>query len=1028
MAEHAAVELSEVKADLVDIEAAKNSVDASGAKTCDIFEHKLTHEQLATTLETSLDGGLTEAEALIRHERDGPNSLTPVEGVWWFWKAVAHVAGGFSLLLWAGSVMCFAVYGVHGAVADLTLGIVLAVVVTATGIFSYYQEVKSDNVLASLLEMAPDTCYVKRDGEWKHTNATVLVKGDVVKLENGKKVPADVIVLMSHGVKVDNSSLTGESEPIKRITECTDADRPTSSKNVAFYGTNIVEGAGLGVVVRIGDHTTMGKIAASVQLTEKPEALMKAEIERFVHIITFIALTIGLIFFIFAATSGYKILDAIVFTIGIIVANVPEGLLATVTVALTITAERMAEKKVLVKSTLIVETLGSITCIASDKTGTLTQNRMSVRNAIYPDGTVRVTQHPRRRSIKEEPVPLKMSAEDEPFRPYYTRLIEIAAICNHANFDERNVDILQRTTDGDASESALLKFAHSNANSDEIRKTYDEVACVSFNSTNKFMVTIHTIKDSSDYRVCIKGAPERVMGRCSSYTDTKNGKVNQLTPEIRDAIVESNTKLAKNGERVLAFGQQIIKGFPAGFEFETENIDKCNFPMDGFEFAGMLSLEDPPREQVPAAVQSCHEASITVIMVTGDHPLTGRSIAAQIGILSEADGGQNTPIYDTKADPAVRNDESKTGVVVIGDQLAELGDADWDYILTRKGIVFARTLPTQKQDIVERLQNPDGLDHVVSVTGDGVNDSPALKAARVGIAMGSGSEVAKEAADLILLDDDFSSIVKGIEEGRLIFSNLKKSIAYTLTSNIPEIIPFLAQIVFKMPLGMTTIMILCVDLGTDILPAISFAYETSESDIMRIPPRDRHNDKLVTGTLISFSYLQIGIIQAMCAFTVFFENLKRAGYTTDFILNGKAGFDWSNDEATMCFENSKVVGGCATFAERSFHLREAQTAFLASIVMCQIGCGLACKTRLASTLTHGMHNMVFNCGVLQESSLIVILVYVPFIQSAFNTENLGIEDWLVALPFSIFLFAYDECRKLWMRSNPNHWFKEWLYY
>ena len=545
------------------------------------------------------------------------------------------------------------------------------------------------------------------------------------------------------------------------------------------------------------------------------------------------------------------------------------------------------------------------------------------------------------------------------------------------------------------------------------------------------MVTIHKIKNSKDYRLCIKGAPERVMSRCSTYTDTKNGQIGQLNDAVKAEIVESNTKLAKNGERVLAFGEQILKDFPEDFQFETEDITKCNFPMDGFKFCGMLSLEDPPREQVPGAVRACHEASITVIMVTGDHPLTGRSIAAQIGILSEADGGQNAPIYDVALSKTERNDESKSGVVVTGDILKDLDEDDWNYVLSRKGIVFARTLPTQKQDIVDRLQadkDKGGLDHVVAVTGDGVNDSPALKSARVGIAMGSGSEVAKEASDLILLDDDFSSIVKGIEEGRLIFANLKKSIAYTLTSNIPEIIPFLAQIVIKLPLGMTTIMILCIDLGTDILPAISFAYEESESDIMSIPPRDRHNDKLVTGTLISFSYLQIGIIQAMCAFTVFFQSLARQGFSNDFILTGASGFEWGKESSSMCFKNDKVVGGCADYKYRTFALKKAQSAFLASIVMCQIGCGLACKTRLSSILKHGVSNPVFNCGLVQETTLILLLVYVPFLNTAFNTEPIDAEDWLIALPFSIFLLCYDEGRKWWLRENPDHWFYKWLYY
>jgi sodium/potassium-transporting ATPase subunit alpha len=546
------------------------------------------------------------------------------------------------------------------------------------------------------------------------------------------------------------------------------------------------------------------------------------------------------------------------------------------------------------------------------------------------------------------------------------------------------------------------------------------------------MITIHRIENSSDYRMVIKGAPERVLTRCNTYTDTTDGKVKPFSKEVQDAVTASNVKLAMNGERVLGFGEQILKGLPADFEFETEDINNTNFPMDGFKFVGMLSLEDPPREAVPAAVASCHEASITVIMVTGDHPLTGRSIAAQIGILSEADGGQNAPIYDLTASKEVRNNETNTGVVVTGDQLSSLDEDDWQYILSRKGIVFARTLPTQKQDIVQRLQDPEGLDHVVAVTGDGVNDSPALKAALVGIAMGSGSEVAKEASDLILLNDDFSSIVKGIEEGRLIFNNLKKSIAYTLTSNIPEIIPFLAQIILKCPLGMTTIMILCIDLGTDILPAISFAYEPAESDIMKIPPRNRHEDKLVTGTLISFSYLQIGIIQAMCAFTCFFTVLNRHGFSDKFILSGRLGFEWGDKDSKACFtcdsKDPGVVNGCAGYDYRIFALRQAQSAFLASIVCCQIGCGLACKTRLESLFNHGMSNFVFKMGLVQEVSLIFMLVYIPGLQFAFKTEGILFVDWVVAIPFAIFLFGYDEARKWHMRTYPDHDLRKWLYY
>jgi sodium/potassium-transporting ATPase subunit alpha len=483
---------------------------------------------------------------------------------------------------------------------------------------------------------------------------------------------------------------------------------------------------------------------------------------------------------------------------------------------------------------------------------------------------------------------------------------------------------------------------------------------------------------------------------------------------------------------------------PKDFQFETEDISNLNFDIDHMEFVGMISLEDPPRVEVPAAIASCHEAGIRVIMVTGDHPLTARSIASQIGIITEKDGGKNAPIWNKDSAPEVRRDPSLTGVVVTGSDLDSLEEEDWNYILSRNGIVFSRTLPTQKQDIVAKLQL---LDEVVAVTGDGVNDSPALKKADVGIAMGSGSDIAKEAADLILMDDNFASIVQGIEEGRLIFSNLKKSIAYTLTSNIPEILPFLANIALQLPLGLTTIMILCIDLGTDILPAISFAYEKSESDIMKVKPRDRHTDKLVTFSLISWSYIQIGIIQAIAAFTAFFFVFNLKGFSTNFILsqefrNEQMGTNWATStDPDLCFycndadsgpldPNGGDYGGkyCADKDYREDTLARAQTAYLAGIICTQIGCGIACKTRLNSIITQGFSNLVFNYGVVQEIVFIVLLVYVDPFHTAFGTEDLGGLEWVIPIPFAVSIIFYDEIRKCIFRMWPESDFKKWMYF
>jgi len=1034
------VELGEIKhathhVDKEHMPKTKEEIEEEAANRCVITEHELSIPELAEKMKTNIEKGLNSDEAMARFldPEIGPNELTRPPETWWLWKALAHVAGGFALLLWAGGVLCFIVYGLDGSVPDLTLGIVLCVVVTATGIFSYYQEVASEATLASFMEQVPPTAKCLRDGHLKEVPAREVTIGDVVKMESGERIPADVVIISSQGMKVDNSSLTGESEPLKRVPECTDP-MPTRTKNVAFFGTSVAEGTAMGVVVKIGDDTTMGEIARGVLDTKKKDPLMKIEIERFVVIISVIAMSIGVTFFACGMAMGYSLKRALIFTIGIIVANVPEGLLATLTVAMTITAKRMFDVNVHVKSTLIVETLGSVTCIASDKTGTLTQNTMKVVNAILPDGTVRHQTHAKRKSIRssEDPEPIKLDEAGTMYQPHAEALIATAGLCNHVNFveEDRVKNILERRCEGgNASENALLKFSHSNGNTDVIRKEYPEIAAVAFNSTNKFMVTIHKTPTAGTFRLILKGAPERVMDRCSTVMDPKSNNEIKFDDKLREAADKSNRDLAMNGERVLAFAELILKGQKADRTWATEDLNEVDFPITGYKYLGMLALEDPHRPEVPQAVLDCHSASIRVVMVTGDHPLTARSIAHKINILKDEYGGNRAPIYDV--DDPKRMNEEVTGVVVTGDVLPKFTEEDWNYVLTRKGIVFARTLPTQKQDIVERLQVEDSFDEVVAVTGDGVNDSPALKSARVGIAMGSGAPVAQDAADLILKDDNFASIVKGVREGRLIFANLKKSIAYTLTSNIPEILPFLAQIVLRLPLGMTTIMILCVDLGTDILPAISFAYEHPEGNIMKIPPRNRQTEFLVTKQLISFSYLQIGIIQAFCSFTIFFESLNKSGFSTDMLLNDGLGFEWDDKDSNECFESSETdnANGCASHSERNFALRKAQTAYLASIVMCQIGCGIACKTRESSIFKHGFSNMVFNYGLIQETVLIVLLVYVPGLQYAFQTEDIDGVSWAVALPFAFGIWAYDEMRKAAIMSfEPGHWFREALFY
>jgi sodium/potassium-transporting ATPase subunit alpha len=1028
-----------------DIELAPVERELTAEEKFKITEHTLEQDALEAMMSTNVKTGLSTEEAAIRLERDGPNALTPPPRTPLWYKLLIHLVGGFSALLWVGSILCFIVFAIDASVENLILAIVLAVVVTLTGIFAFYQELKQEKVLNSFLKLAPSTCQCLRGGEWINLNAADCVKGDIVKIEGGRKIAADVVVIEAQGVKVNNSSLTGEAEPQKRSPGCSDAENAMRSRNVAFFGTDCESGIGMGVVVRIGDETAIGCIAQGTILQEKPATLMTQEIEHFIHIIAIIAVIIGVIFFfVYCIKNGFEnFLDGLILMIGLIVANVPEGLLATITVAQTITALHMAEKNVLVKDVEMVETLGSINVIASDKTGTLTQNRMTVRHAIYDTKNVKPVAHGRENSTvdatrsetTEKPVYgaevdgfqtgihpankatgrlVKTPGDFEKLAPAVQGLVLAAGLCNHATFIERDVPILKRSTNGDASESALLKFAHSHTDVDVLRTKTPELACVPFNSAHKWMATIHKNTSGKGYKLYVKGAPERVLEKCATW-----GSGSKITPAVAQEIKEANEEVADNGERVLAFAEATLD-LPDNFKFDTDDINALNFKVDKLNFLGLLSLEDPPRPEVPGAVALCHEAGIRVIMVTGDHPLTARSIAGQVGILRD---GINAPIYDLAN--ANRMDETKNSCVVEGKFVDQFSMADWKYVLSREDVVFARTLPYQKQIIVGKIQ--ELTNSVVAVTGDGVNDAPALKIANVGIAMGTGSEVAKDAADMILMDDNFASIVNGIEEGRLIFANLKKSIAYTLTSNIPEILPFLCQAALDMPLALEVIMILCIDLGTDMAPAIAFAYEKAESDIMKQPPRDREKDKLVTLSLISFSYLQIGAIQGFGAYTAFFESFKLDDFDADLIIGQE--HDWSENEGKgLCyFKNNN--GDCVQFDERKDILARAQTAFLATIVVCQIGCGIACKTRLNSIFSQGMKNMVQNYAILQEIVLIAMLVYIPGLQSGFGTLNFDFPLWFIGAPFAFFIVVYDEWRKYMIRTlGKDHWFTTYFYF
>jgi len=930
-------------------------------------EHKEDLEELLSRLDSHKENGLTKETVAKRLEMDGPNKLTPPATIPEWLKLVHTQTGFFALLLWAGAILCFVGYGLKNEQDNLYLGIVLSTVTTITGIFEYFQERKSSQLMESFKDMMPKNTLAIRDGVKSKVPAETLVVGDIVEIRAGDQIPADIRVIMcSEDMRVDHSSLTGEPDPLGRSPKFTDQN-PLETKNLCFFGTLCPRGMCKGVVVNTGDRTVMGRIAGLAAGTDNEQTPINKEILHFVTIVSGVAIFLGITFLIIGFALDTDPITNLVFMIGIIVANVPEGLLATVTVCLTLTAKRMSDKQVLVKNLEAVETLGSTTCICSDKTGTLTRNDMTVVNVVYDmriwDATDEVKEY---------------KADDDSF----FRLCRCGTICNTATFEPGsmldddnkpvafketvtlgmgNTDIrINWKTNGDASESAMIKFTQDKTNEFltaeakaacekvsgnsplqgilDVRAGYPIVGseekkwAIPFNSKNKYQVSVHIQENdpSKPLLLAMKGAPERIIDRCS--TMMQNGEIKPFGDEEKAAATKLNSVLAKQGQRVLGFCELVLDQDKYGPDFDF-NTDNPNFPLgtpdkifnemnvdevapedrpqevqkEGLCFLGFMALQDPPRAAVPDAVDKCKQAGIKVIMVTGDHPETAQAISKKVGIIwgdtKDDIEERNTAKGLKEGDDGWEDPDLAPAIVVPGWTFTHETPEDvWDDILDHGQVVFARTSPQQKLIIVENCKRRK---EIVAVTGDGVNDAPALKAANIGVAMGiMGSDVSKEAADMILMDDNFASIVNGVEEGRLIFDNLKKSIAYTLSSNIPEISPFLAFITIKVPLPLSTVLILCVDLGTDMVPAISMAWENPEADIMRRAPRDAEVDRLVTRKLVVFAYLEIGVIQCIAGFYAWMTILNDYGYPPH-TLPGLGAYDNWGKQVLYC----KLTGG-----------------------------------------------------------------------------------------------------------------------
>ena len=883
----------------------------------------------------STPAGLNTAEITERRAHYGPNEVRRRETTPLWKKYLRQLTNFFAVLLWVAATMAFVGEALSPGEGMFNLGIALVAVVLINGSFTFYQEFRAEKAIEALQRMLAFNAVVIREGVEREVPAPDLVPGDLLKLSEGDRVPADARLVESYELKVINAVLTGESDPLRRNAEPTDHDL-LFAENIVFSGTTVVSGSAKAVIFATGSATEFGRIADLTAEIHETLTPLQKEIAKFIKIISTIAILLGAIFFCTGLLIGNSFWAAFIFAIGIIVANVPEGLLPTVTLTLSIGSQRMARRNALIKSLNSVETLGSTTVICTDKTGTLTQNQMTVRE-LYANGTTyRVTGE----GYRPEGDILELDGTKLARIDSLSMLLEGSALCNDASLVQEGdaCSII-----GDPTEGALRVLAAKTLDMGQLEQVHRRIFQIPFDADRKRMsVVTRTEKGAIAY---VKGAPESIIERAVTIA-TGEGSV-PLGESERTLLLQQAQSMSDKALRVIAIGYREVA--------VRERYDMEELESD-LSFLGLVGMMDPPRMEVKDAIATCKTAGIKIIVITGDNPQTAMAIARATGIVAE-----DAPRPYT------------------GKELSDMDHEALMQVLADGACIFARTTPEHKMRIVTTLKD---MGEVVAVTGDGVNDAPALKAADIGVAMGiSGTDVAKEAADMILVDDNFASIVNAIEEGRAVFANIRKFISYILTSNIPEIVPFILYVLAGIPLPLTVLQILAVDLGTDLAPAIAIGAEPPEPGVMERPPRPRTERLLKAKTLLR-SYGFVGPLEAAAGIIAFLWVLQSGGWT---------GGDLPASDALY---------------------QRATTICLTSIIICQIANVFVVRSPRLSIFSQGLFsNRKVLVGIVLEIIIILSIVYLPPLQAALGTQPLSLREWAFLLPFGVLLFVAEEMRK-----------------
>jgi potassium/sodium efflux P-type ATPase len=899
--------------------------------------YKLPPSEVYQELKTSREG-LSFNEADKRLKEYGLNQIEEIKKTPIIYKFLANLYQLLALLLWAASFLAF-------LSGTPQLGFAIIAVIIINAIFSFWQEYQAEKAIEALKKILPSKAKVIREGREEHILAAELVPGDLMVLEEGDHISADSRLVEAYQMKVDSSTLTGESKPVRKVADSEDdGENLIEMHNLIFAGTNIASGSGVAVIFATGAQTEFNKIAALTQeLKEEPSPLQK-ELKRVTQIIAVLAIFMGVtLFTVNVFLVNLPISVAFLFAIGLTVANVPEGLLPTVTLSLAASVQKMAGKNALIKKLSSVETLGSTNIICTDKTGTITKNEMTVRKIWIPYQTLDVTgagYNPQGNIFYKGKEVSHGQIRELRF------LMRSATFANDAKLIEPNEPDGKWKIIGDPTEAALLVAARkNNFNWKECLKKQPQIFELPFDSKRKSMSTIH----KRDYAkmAYVKGAPKKIIALSSQIS--VDGKAKKFSEVEKKETIKVHDELASSGLRILGMAYREL---PLDFE----NYQPSSVEQD-LVFVGMMAMQDPPRPEVKSAVEDCHKAGIRIIMITGDYGLTAQSIAQEVGITT---------------------DKCR---IVKGKELDILSDEQVKEILRGDcNVIFARAVPEHKMRIASILESEH---EIVAMTGDGVNDAPALRKADIGVSMGiTGTDVAKESSDVVLTDDNFATIVGAIKEGRTIYENIGKFITYIFSHETAEIIPFVLMVLFNIPLPITVMQILAIDLGTDTIPALALGVGPSESDVMDRPPRSR-KERLLNRFVIFRGYIYLGLIEAVLVMSGYFWTLFNAGWT---------------------------FGVNLPFDDPLYH--KATTMVFAGIVMAQIGNLLGCQTTRTSAFTVGVFkNKWIIRGIIFEVLVLISIIYIPVLQGIFGTTSLGIYEWLYLMTFIPIMFFAEEFRK-----------------